>query len=147
MNDNIPDPLTSFSLSSENQTGSKMDSAVSCSLKRKRPPKIEIPKVLRDIGIDTKVTSIDCASQEEAFCFSGFGVGVSTVKGKKKFMEDNHKIVSFPNGSKGFFGVYDGHGGSKAAAYVAENLHTNIFEILKNCSGNTEKEEAVKQGT
>lgn len=31
-----------------------------------------------------------------------------------------------------------------AAEFVAENLHTNIFEMLKICTG--DKEEAVKAG-
>lgn len=31
-----------------------------------------------------------------------------------------------------------------AAEFVAENLHTNIFEMMKNCTG--DKEEAVKAG-
>lgn len=31
-----------------------------------------------------------------------------------------------------------------AAEFVAENLHTNIFEMMKNCTG--DKEGAVKAG-
>lgn len=31
-----------------------------------------------------------------------------------------------------------------AAEFVAENLHTNIFEMMKTCTG--DKEEAVKAG-
>lgn len=43
-----------------------------------------------------------------------------------------------------FFGVYDGHGGSKAAKFVAQNLHNNILEVVGNCTGSTEKEDAIK---
>ncbi|GFY90050.1 protein phosphatase 2C family protein [Actinidia rufa] len=46
----------------------------------------------------------------------------------------------------GFFGVYDGHGGRKAAEFVVENLHDNIFKVLKNCTEKSGKEEAVKAG-
>ncbi|XWS34711.1 hypothetical protein CRYUN_Cryun21dG0061200 [Craigia yunnanensis] len=120
---------------------------VSCSLKRKRPPKIEIPNVLQEIQANTFKVK-DVAPQDDAVCFSGLGVCVFSVKGKKKFMEDAHKIVSclHGNSNKAFFGVYDGHGGKKAAEFVAENLHNNIFEMLKKSKGNEGKEEAVKAG-
>lgn len=73
-------------------------------------------------------------------------LGFFSIKGKKKFMEDTHKIVSSINGNskKGFFGVYDGHGGRKAAEFVAESLHKNVIEMLDDCVGNAAKEEAVK---
>ncbi|GLT36646.1 hypothetical protein SLA2020_110100 [Shorea laevis] len=111
--------------------------ASSSSLKRKRPPTIQIPDILREIQAE-ELTFRDSTPKNDSVCFSGGGVGISAVKGKKKFMEDTHKIA--------FFGVYDGHGGRKAADFVAENLHNNIFESLKNCAGNEEKEEAVKAG-
>uniref|UniRef100_A0A2C9UMX3 protein-serine/threonine phosphatase n=1 Tax=Manihot esculenta TaxID=3983 RepID=A0A2C9UMX3_MANES len=121
--------------------------ALSCSLKRKRPPKIEIPNVLQEIQAD-KLKFKDLSPSDDSICFSGIGVGVAAIKGNKKFMEDTHKIVSCLNGSsnKGFFGVYDGHGGKRAAEFVAENLHTNILEMMENCTGNASKEEAVKAG-
>lgn len=64
----------------------------SASLKRKRPPKIEIPSVLQKIQTDR--STISTPLNKNAVCFSEVGVGVSSVKGKKKFMEDTHKIVS-----------------------------------------------------
>ncbi|GMY26331.1 probable protein phosphatase 2C 14 [Fagus crenata] len=122
-------------------------STSSSSLKRKRPPKIEIPNVLQEMPKD-KFTSRDSTPQHDAVCFAEIGVGVSSVKGKKKFMEDTHKILPclHGNSNKGFFGVYDGHGGKKAAEFVAENLHTNILEMMENCKEPTAKEEAVKAG-
>ncbi|KDP26688.1 hypothetical protein JCGZ_17846 [Jatropha curcas] len=122
-------------------------SLVSSSLKRKRPPKIEIPNVLQEIQAD-KVKFKDLTPRNDPSCFSGIGVGVSSIKGKKKFMEDAHKIVSCINGcsNQGFFGVYDGHGGKKAAEYVADNLHTNILGMMSNSAGNISKEDAVKAG-
>lgn len=84
---------------------------------------------------------------DDAVSFSGSGVGVFSVKGKKKFMEDTHKIcVSCSDAVKGFFGVYDGHGGRKAAEFVAENLHSNILKMLENRTGNEATEEAVRDG-
>ncbi|KAJ4826955.1 hypothetical protein Tsubulata_040754 [Turnera subulata] len=111
------------------------------SLKRKRPPQIEIPRVLQEIK-----KFEDLTPRTEAICFGEAGVGVSAIKGKKKFMEDRHRVISSLRGNcnGGFFGVYDGHGGKKAAEFVAENLHTNILEMMVNCTGNVSKEEAVK---
>ncbi|KAL1804501.1 hypothetical protein ACET3Z_033148 [Daucus carota] len=122
----------------------------SCSLKRKRPPTIEIPSVLTEIPVDSAKKRVssggNCCGDNGFVCSSGFGVGVYAVKGKKKTMEDAYSIVSCPISKKGFFGVYDGHGGSKAAQFAAEKLHGNIKEILDKVPGNGDKEEAVKLG-
>ncbi|KAB1203125.1 putative protein phosphatase 2C 14 [Morella rubra] len=118
--------------------------SLSSSLKRKRPPKIEIPNVLQEIQADS-FTCRDYTARDDAVCLAGIGVGVSSVKGKKKFMEDTHKILPCLQGSV-FFGVYDGHGGKKAAEFVAETLHSNILETIENCREPMAKEEAVKAG-
>ncbi|XP_051148619.1 probable protein phosphatase 2C 14 [Andrographis paniculata] len=116
-------------------------------LKRKRPLKIEIPNVLREISMDAFKGKIESENDGAICCFtgsnSGVGFGVCSLKGKKKFMEDAHKIFSSSNGDKVFFGVYDGHGGGKAAEFVADNLHLNIFEMLGKGES---KEEGVKIG-
>ncbi|KAH9614976.1 hypothetical protein KSS87_014095 [Heliosperma pusillum] len=111
-------------------------------LKRKRPPKIQIPSVLKQI----EVSGFSPVNNEVISSFEDACVGLFSVKGQKKFMEDSHKIISSINGNpnKGFFGVYDGHGGRKAAEFVAERLHRNIIEMVENCQGNIVKEEAVK---
>ncbi|XP_057776801.1 probable protein phosphatase 2C 14 isoform X2 [Salvia miltiorrhiza] len=111
------------------------------SLKRKRPPKIDIPNVLREIPADI----FKAQPGDAGVCFSASGVAVSAAKGKKKFMEDSHKILRSSNGTKDFFGVYDGHGGSKAAEFVAENLHLNIFKMLESNCGK-DKEKAMMEG-
>ncbi|KAF7834461.1 putative protein phosphatase 2C 14 [Senna tora] len=110
------------------------NSVDSSSLKRKRPPRIEIPNVLREIQTEKLVDS----KEKEGVSCGGVGFGVFSVKGKKMCMEDTHKI--------GFFGVYDGHGGKKAAEFVAENLHTNILRMMENCQESKAKVEAVKAG-
>ncbi|XP_019176659.1 PREDICTED: probable protein phosphatase 2C 14 isoform X1 [Ipomoea nil] len=116
------------------------------SLKRKRPPMIEIPNVLREISAPEEPRACATAAQDDAVWFSAKGVGVFSLKGRKKFMEDTHKIVCCPHAKKGFFGVYDGHGGSKAAEFVAENLHSNILDMLKNSPGSSAKEDAIMAG-
>ncbi|KAF8089786.1 hypothetical protein N665_0497s0026 [Sinapis alba] len=74
------------------------------------------------------------------------GFGVVSRKGKKKFMEDSHRVAPCSVGisNKSFFGVYDGHGGGKAADFVAENLHKHVLEMVKDCKDKVEKEEAFK---
>ncbi|KAD2803953.1 hypothetical protein E3N88_37330 [Mikania micrantha] len=122
-------------------------SVVTTSLKkRKRPPMIEIPNALQVTGSASgKFTPTNFESRSNGvFSSSGFGVGVCSVKGRKSFMEDTHTIISESNTKKGFFGVYDGHGGSKAAEFVAKNLHLNVFDLLEKCSENTTTEEIVK---
>lgn len=168
--------------------GAIADALVSCSLKRKRPPKIEIPNVLREISTDVfKGWTVSQGKTDGPVCFADSGVAVFSLKGKKKFMEDAYKIFASSNGNKvlscffqwaissvlcsinawrfsvmffvvpiwdsvsinemqRFFGVYDGHGGSKAAEFVAENLHLKIIEMLEGTSENHVKEEACKAG-
>ena len=46
--------------------------------------------------------------------------------GRRRYIEDHHSIV-FSDGYK-YFGVFDGHHGSRAAKYSAKNLHT-FFEM------------------
>ncbi|XP_054821334.1 probable protein phosphatase 2C 14 [Prosopis cineraria] len=121
------------------------DTHDSSSLKRKRPLRILIPDLLQEIQTP-KLN--DSKALEDDVCFSGLGFGVLSVKGKKLCMEDAHKIVSSleSNPKKGFFGVYDGHGGRKAAEFVVENLHANILKMVENCLESRAKEEAVKAG-
>ncbi|XP_077229367.1 putative protein phosphatase 2C 14 [Tasmannia lanceolata] len=130
-----------------NNTQPSTTSSSCYSLKRKRPPKIQIPSVLQEL----QMVNIKCrakAFEDETVGYMGTGYGVFAKKGKKKFMEDTHKIISHLNGDskKGFFGVYDGHGGRRAAEFVAENLHGNILGIMEKCKGRMGKQEAIKAG-
>jgi protein phosphatase 1L len=81
-----------FSFVSDMNTTTAVKPSVSSSLKRKGPPGIEIPSVLQEIQTD-RSTSRDPAPQDDAVCLGEIGVWVSSVKGKKKFMEDTHKIL------------------------------------------------------
>jgi len=49
-----------------------------------------------------------------------FRVGLAEMNGWRPAMEDSHVIVA--RDSWGFFGVFDGHGGSQCSAFVAKRL-------------------------
>ncbi|KAJ8645783.1 hypothetical protein MRB53_007531 [Persea americana] len=116
-------------------------------LKRKRTLNIQIPLAPQQPQTP-KLSCCDGKFEKKVFEFSTSGCSVFCKKGRKKVMEDAHKIVSHLNVGvkKGFFGVYDGHGGHKAAEFVADNLHTNIFGMLEKCGIDMGKEEAVRTG-
>ncbi|KAL0558206.1 hypothetical protein IC582_006777 [Cucumis melo] len=121
----------------------------SCCLKRKRPPNIQIPTLLQPQEIHPHKLDQDATPPTHSFSSTGNDfadhVGVFSVKGKKRFMEDTHKIIPcLGHLNNAFFGVYDGHGGRKAAKFVADNLHNNILEGVANCMGSANKEDAVK---
>ncbi|KAJ4866859.1 putative protein phosphatase 2C 2 [Raphanus sativus] len=48
--------------------------------------------------------------------------------------------------SPAIFGVYDGHGGSRASEFAAENLCNNILREIGSEGNESEIEEAVKRG-
>lgn len=53
-----------------------------------------------------------------------FRVGVAEMNGWRMNMEDAHVI--FTKASWGFFGVFDGHGGSACSSYIAERLQQEL---------------------
>jgi protein phosphatase 1L len=59
-----------------------------------------------------------------------FSYGYSSLRGKRASMEDFHdaKIHKIDDKMVGLFGVFDGHGGSRAADYVQQNLFKNLLE-------------------
>lgn len=55
-------------------------------------------------------------------------VGVQSVQGARKTMEDEHQIINDrKDGKVSFFGVYDGHAGRKAAEFLKDRLHTSLY--------------------
>jgi protein phosphatase 1L len=73
--------------------------------------------------------------------------GVYCKRGRREAMEDRYSALVNVHGNpkQAFFGVFDGHGGSKAAEFAAENLHKNMLdEIVKR--GDENIQEAVKFG-
>eukprot|EP01102_Stenamoeba_stenopodia_P011186 TRINITY_DN3421_c0_g1_i10.p1 TRINITY_DN3421_c0_g1~~TRINITY_DN3421_c0_g1_i10.p1 ORF type:complete len:445 (-),score=78.32 TRINITY_DN3421_c0_g1_i10:1230-2564(-) len=73
--------------------------------------------------------------------------GLYEIQGKRKEMEDAHHAEVLNNG-RAFFGVYDGHGGRRAADFLAEHLHKHLMshpeissnpqEAMRDAFGKTE---------
>ncbi|ERN08813.1 probable protein phosphatase 2C 11 isoform X1 [Amborella trichopoda] len=59
----------------------------------------------------------------------GMSYGYSSFKGKRPSMEDFYETrVAEVNGQMvAYFAVYDGHGGSRAAEYIKQNLFNNLI--------------------
>ncbi|PON86583.1 Protein phosphatase [Trema orientale] len=112
-------------------------------LKRKRPSRIDIPIASLNFATDSPKSSerVDVVEAE------GDGYSVYCKRGRRAVMEDRYSaVVDLQAESRqAFFGVFDGHGGAKAAEFAAKNLDSNIVNRLTR--GN-EKEivEAVKGG-
>ncbi|XP_042513589.1 probable protein phosphatase 2C 25 isoform X1 [Macadamia integrifolia] len=112
-------------------------------LKRKRPAKIDIP--ISDAGF-TAAMPVPVEEQREVK-FESDGVSVYCKKGRREAMEDRYSAVFDLQGDpkQAFFGVFDGHGGAKAAEFAAKNMDKNIMgELMKR--GRNEFEDAVKNG-
>ncbi|MED6212672.1 hypothetical protein PIB30_085769, partial [Stylosanthes scabra] len=59
--------------------------------------------------------------------------GYSSVKGKRETMEDFYDIKTLKIGGHSvcLFGIFDGHGGSRAAEYLKEHLFNNLMKHPK----------------
>ncbi len=62
-----------------------------------------------------------------------FSYGFSSLRGKRASMEDFHDTMISKVDSQviGLFGVFDGHGGSRAAEYVKKHLFDNLLKHPK----------------
>ena len=66
----------------------------------------------------------------------GSTAAVLSIQGFRSYQEDRYSAIENLHGVKdtGYYGVFDGHGGSKASEYVSNQLH-NV--LLKLCSPST----------
>ncbi|XP_044504470.1 probable protein phosphatase 2C 25 [Mangifera indica] len=113
-------------------------------LKRKRPAKLHIPVAALGFGgsVTPREGKRDEVEEEREGCYS-----VYCKRGRREFMEDRYSaVLDFQGDSKqAIFGIFDGHGGAKAAEYAAGNLDKNILEELTK-NGEHEIADAVKRG-
>ncbi|PHT45177.1 putative protein phosphatase 2C 25 [Capsicum baccatum] len=123
-------------------------SAVICTspttlLKRKRPARLDIPVVATDFGNFPASPSAAADFVE----VEGDEYTVCCKRGRRGAMEDRYSaLVNLQGNSKqGIFGVFDGHGGTKAAEFAAEHLNKNIVDELVRRNGE-DVVEACKNG-
>ncbi|KAF2319104.1 hypothetical protein GH714_013314 [Hevea brasiliensis] len=101
-------------------------------LKRKRPGRIAIPVVTDGFcgfGLETPRREEERVEVIEA---EGDGYSVYCKRGRRGLMEDRYSAFVDVNGDskQAFFGVFDGHGGSKAAEFASKNLEKNIMAAV-----------------
>ncbi|GFY49563.1 protein phosphatase 1G [Trichonephila inaurata madagascariensis] len=70
----------------------------------------------------------DCHS-EKGFGNS-FTYSAALMQGWRKSQEDRYICISDFYKGCGFFGVYDGHGGTEIAQFLRQNLHLEILDVL-----------------
>eukprot|EP01018_Ginkgo_biloba_P004435 Gb_02039 [translate_table: standard] len=90
----------------------------------------------RGVGVWIFGLAVCCTSIFIACLFSEDGrcsYGYSSVQGKRTTMEDSYdaKILKIDDHLVGFFGVFDGHGGSWAAEYLKQHLFENLIKHPK----------------
>ncbi|KAK1426850.1 hypothetical protein QVD17_15530 [Tagetes erecta] len=129
------------------------DESPSCSsnsptqLKRKRPTRLNIPIASFTFPVDRSTPETTAEDRWKEVEVEEDDYSVYCKRGKRELMEDRFEAkVNFNAQNKqAFFGVFDGHGGSKAAEYVTENLQKNIQNEVEK-RGENEIVEAIKQG-
>ncbi|KDP44738.1 hypothetical protein JCGZ_01238 [Jatropha curcas] len=116
-------------------------------LKRKRPAKIDIPVVGGVWGFDLETPRKE-EERIEVVEVEGDGYSVYSKRGRRGLMEDRHSaFVDVKGDSKqAFFGVFDGHGGAKAAEFASKNLQKNILAEVSNRCEEEGIEMAIKNG-
>ncbi|KAM6597414.1 hypothetical protein CsatA_007938 [Cannabis sativa] len=134
----IPKPPTGLS-----GPGSSSPSTV---FKRKRPTRLDIPVASWSSAAPPATPSP--ATWRELVEIENDGYSVYCKRGRREAMEDRYSVGLNLQGDpkQAFFGVFDGHGGSKAAAFAADNLEKNVLAELVSKDGDDHIEEAVKHG-
>ncbi|KAF7132420.1 hypothetical protein RHSIM_Rhsim09G0178300 [Rhododendron simsii] len=113
-------------------------------MKRKRPAMIKIPSSGLSFAATEALAEVGPMDKVEV---EGEGYYVCCKRGKRRAMEDRYSAVVNSQGDskQAFFGVFDGHGGAKAAEFAANNIGRNIMrEVTRRRE--EEVEEAVKDG-
>ncbi|XVF68499.1 hypothetical protein PTKIN_Ptkin11bG0007300 [Pterospermum kingtungense] len=119
--------------------------AVSAILKRKRPARLDIPVATAALCFGVPATPCELGREVER---EGDGYSVYCKRGRREAMEDRFSAsVKLQGDSKqAFFGVFDGHGGAKAAEFAAQKLEKNILDEVVRRRDEIEVKEAVKEG-
>ncbi|WJZ89100.1 hypothetical protein VitviT2T_008346 [Vitis vinifera] len=113
-------------------------------LKRKRPARLDIP--IASLSFPAPVPVGEGCREAVEDERDGY-YSVYCKRGRREAMEDRYSAVVDLQGDhkQAFFGIFDGHGGAKAAEFAAQNLKNNILdEVVRR--GDDEIEESVKHG-
>ncbi|XP_060175021.1 probable protein phosphatase 2C 25 [Lycium barbarum] len=113
-------------------------------LKRKRPARLDIPVVVSKTLENFRVNQVVMVDDVED---EGEGYYVCCKRGRRGAMEDRYSALVNSQGhsKQGMFGIFDGHGGAKAAEFAAEHLNKNIMdELVKR--NDEDIAESVKMG-
>ncbi|XVE79826.1 hypothetical protein DITRI_Ditri14bG0087600 [Diplodiscus trichospermus] len=130
--------------SSSSVSGSAAVLGPSTILKRKRPARLDIPIATTAVSFGIPGTPCEVRREVER---EEDGYSVYCKRGRREAMEDRFSAsVKLQGDSKqAFFGVFDGHGGAKAAEFAAQKLEKNILdEVVRR--DETKVNEAVKEG-
>ncbi|KAL7264279.1 hypothetical protein ACSBR1_002272 [Camellia fascicularis] len=116
-------------------------------LKRKRPARLDIPNSGMGFGGGCVATPVVGVERREVVEAESDGYSVFCKRGRREAMEDRYSALLNLQGDpkQAFFGIFDGHGGAKAAKFAAENLDKNILDELER-RDQEDTEEAVKFG-
>ncbi|KAE8692904.1 putative protein phosphatase 2C 25 [Hibiscus syriacus] len=114
-------------------------------LKRKRPARLDIPVATPAMCLGMPATPCETRRELES---EGDGYSVYCKRGRREAMEDRFSASAELQGNskQAFFGVFDGHGGAKAAEFTAQKLEKNILDETVRMKDETTVKEAVKQG-
>ncbi|XP_006307690.2 probable protein phosphatase 2C 2 [Capsella rubella] len=125
------------------------DSVPGSVLKRKRPMRLDIPAAISaPISAEAVTTETLREERREVVESEGDEYSVYCKRGRREAMEDRFSAITNLRGDpkQAIFGVYDGHGGSKAAEFAANNLCNNILDEIVGGMNDSKIEEAVKRG-
>ncbi|KAK8496787.1 hypothetical protein V6N13_000130 [Hibiscus sabdariffa] len=112
-------------------------------VKRKRPGRIEIPTLMAvQLGF-----AAETPRGEEEVQVEGERYSVYCKRGRRAKMEDRYSATVDRDGDskQAFFGVYDGHGGSKAAEFVAKNLDKKVTAEVWKTGEDAAIDDAIKE--
>ncbi|XP_028804864.1 probable protein phosphatase 2C 25 [Neltuma alba] len=139
-----PPPPTALSNSASVSAPSSSTSPTGTVLKRKRPARLDIPVSSLTFGVPATPSSSVARDVLEA---EGHGFSVYCKRGRREYMEDRYSAAVNLQGQpkQAFFGIFDGHGGSKAAEFAAQNLEKNVMDEVTR-RDEDDMEEAVKHG-
>eukprot|EP01018_Ginkgo_biloba_P023426 Gb_01169 [translate_table: standard] len=116
--------------------------------KRRRPLRLEIPQTPTLATPSLHIMDLNEDALKE-INIEGSHYCVAGRKGRRDVMEDTYCATTEIHGDskQAFFGVFDGHGGRRAADFAAENLGENILDAvfkLEEVDGHIEQ--AVRAG-